>query len=311
MSSSNSNMANEVVIKVIIKPNISFTDVSDSYLSQLKIEKTLSLDGKTLVNDLCKEIVEKCCLGHLVGHHQVFFQHSNLEYYPLHSYFPNMNAEIGSFCHLLEGILTVKILVPVESFGFIKMAKVDRVYDSLIKYLLSKMGDETSQSRDPLIQYITNVVKGCPIRQLPLETLIKVDEKLTHALQSSVRSMSEGVPQLPNKDNSLNLSSVPGNSIDNGGSSIPSLNEVDREEVPPGTIAKRRREIKFREEEVAFLEDWYELVEGARPDNCVLQVIADALNSISSRSEPNKIAGKNVFNWWKRRRNSEIESTIC
>ena len=102
--------------------------------------------------------------------------------------------------------------------------------------------------------------------------------------------------QLPDKENSLHLSSVPRDSIGSGGNSTSSPYNVDREEVPPGTIARRGRGIKFREEEVTFLEDWYELVERARPDDCVLQVIADACNSISSRSEPNIIAGKNVFN---------------
>uniref|UniRef100_A0A0K0G136 Homeobox domain-containing protein n=1 Tax=Strongyloides venezuelensis TaxID=75913 RepID=A0A0K0G136_STRVS len=311
MSSSNLNMTDEVALKVIIKPNISFTDVSDQYLSQLKIEKTLSLDGKTVVNDLCKEVVEKCCLEHLVDHLQVFIRHPNQEFYPLCSYFPNMNAKIGSFCHLLEGSMTIKILVPVESFDFIEMTKADRVYESFIKYLLSKMGDNKSQSTDPVIQFVTNVVKCCPIRQLPLETLIQVDEKLTHALQSNVRSMSGDVAPPPDKDNNLNLSSVARDTICSGGNSSLSSYKVHPKKVPPVTIVRKHKEMKFKEEEVAFLEDWYELVGGARPDDCVLKIIVDALNSISGRSEPNKIASKNVFNWWKRRRNNEIGGIIC
>uniref|UniRef100_A0A0K0F5B4 SAWADEE domain-containing protein n=1 Tax=Strongyloides venezuelensis TaxID=75913 RepID=A0A0K0F5B4_STRVS len=220
------------------------------------------------------QIIDKTCVL------AVFIQHLNQEFYPLCSYFPNMNLEIGSFCHLLEGSLTVKILVPVESFDFIEMTKADRVYESFTKYSFSIMGDDKSQLTNPVIQYVTNVVKCCSIKKLPIETLTQVDEKLPHALQSSVRSMSGDVAPLPDKDNNLNLSSVARDTI-----------------VPPATIIRKRREMRFKEEEVAFLKDWYELVGGARPGDYLQEIIVDALNSISGYSESNKIAGKNVFNW--------------
>uniref|UniRef100_A0A0K0FNF3 Homeobox domain-containing protein n=1 Tax=Strongyloides venezuelensis TaxID=75913 RepID=A0A0K0FNF3_STRVS len=325
MSSNNANVMDEVDINVIIRPNLSVLEASDPHLSQLKIEKTISLDTKTLVRDLCRKVVEEYYLENLVDDLQVYVKHPNLEYYHLSSFFPSMNGEIGYVSRLFGKKLTIKILVPVKSCGFIKMAIADRVYENSVQYLLSKTDDVKSQLPDINIQYLANEVNGRSIRYLPLKTLLQMDEEITHALQSRVKSISrDGTPPL-NKDDSINFPSLPRDSIDSyvgtaheelginidellvisGGSSTPSPSKEAHEKVPPSMRTNRRRAIRYKEEEVAFLEDWYESLGGTSPDDCVLQDLAYALNAISGRSEPNKIADRNIFNWWKRRRTRE------
>uniref|UniRef100_A0A0N5BRR3 Homeobox domain-containing protein n=1 Tax=Strongyloides papillosus TaxID=174720 RepID=A0A0N5BRR3_STREA len=314
MVSIKDEVVDEITIKLIIRPNLNISDAGDPHLSQLKIEKTVSLNPKTLVKDVCRKVMEEYYLGNLVDDFQVFVQHSNLEYYHLSSFFPSMDAEIGSVGRLFGDRLTIKILIPVKSCGFIRMAIVDRVYENSIEYLLSKTGDVKSELQDTIIQYLIN---DCSIRYLPLETLLQMDEEITRALQPDVRSMSGDAVPPEDKDDSLKYAVVVGIAheelginiddlqICSSGNSTLSPSKVNREEVPPSTRANRRRAIKYKEEEVAFLEDWYDTLGGTPPDDCILQELSNVLNAISGRSEPNKIAGRNVFNWWKRKRTRE------
>uniref|UniRef100_A0A0N5BA02 FERM domain-containing protein n=1 Tax=Strongyloides papillosus TaxID=174720 RepID=A0A0N5BA02_STREA len=106
-------MADGVAMKVIIKPFLGFIEVRDPHLSELPIEKTLTLDPRTLVKDLCKSVMEGYNLGHGGGDFQVFIRHLNLEFYPFRTFFHDRNASIGSVAVLLEGVLTIKILIPL------------------------------------------------------------------------------------------------------------------------------------------------------------------------------------------------------
>uniref|UniRef100_A0A0N5CBB1 Chromo domain-containing protein n=1 Tax=Strongyloides papillosus TaxID=174720 RepID=A0A0N5CBB1_STREA len=62
MSSENFDMRDPITLKVIIRPSLDVFTLRDKSLSQLAIEKTLPLDPKTLIKDLCKKAMEKCNL---------------------------------------------------------------------------------------------------------------------------------------------------------------------------------------------------------------------------------------------------------
>uniref|UniRef100_A0A0N5BGA1 Uncharacterized protein n=1 Tax=Strongyloides papillosus TaxID=174720 RepID=A0A0N5BGA1_STREA len=85
------------------------------------------------------------------------------------------------------------------------------VYEKFIKYMISRLGNNNIQS-------VKNEMEGRSLRQLPLETLPKMDEELTHALQWNVTSMSRSVSQTPERNQSLNFASVPRDSSSSLGS---------------------------------------------------------------------------------------------
>uniref|UniRef100_A0A0N5C1E3 WS_DGAT_C domain-containing protein n=1 Tax=Strongyloides papillosus TaxID=174720 RepID=A0A0N5C1E3_STREA len=162
MSSNGSTIAGGVAIKVIFKPILGLMDARDPRFMQK-------------------------CYGRVQHRHmgddfQVFVRHPNLEYYPIRTFSHDTNVSIGSVALLLEDILTIKIVIPLNLFYDCNPSTIipDVVYERFIEYLISRLGDNKSQVSDPIIQYVKNEVEGRSIRQLPLETLSKMDKELTH-----------------------------------------------------------------------------------------------------------------------------------
>uniref|UniRef100_A0A0N5BEC9 Homeobox domain-containing protein n=1 Tax=Strongyloides papillosus TaxID=174720 RepID=A0A0N5BEC9_STREA len=316
MSSNNSTMAGEVTIKVIIRPSLGFMDARDPHLSQLAIAENVTLNPKILIKDLCKSVMEGYNLGHVANDFQVLVQHSNLEYYPLSTFFHDMNAKIGSVASRFEDILTIKIFVPLKFCEDIRMVKVEGVYKNIIKYLLSRVDDKEGQLPDSIIQYIRYEAEGYTIKQLPLETLSKMYEGLAHALKSDVTSMSLNVALTPDRDNTLNFASVPRDDsisprgVDSdtlkqcidaldiiiGDGSPLSSSQENHDEVELGARSKKR--VKYSKEiELPILERWY-----GSSCNHDYGRYAEALNTISGRTGLDRLTPGNICSWFRRRR---------
>uniref|UniRef100_A0A0N5C369 MAGE domain-containing protein n=1 Tax=Strongyloides papillosus TaxID=174720 RepID=A0A0N5C369_STREA len=303
MSSNSSTMASGVAIKVIIKPILGLMDASHPQLSKLEIEKTITRNPTTLVKDLCKSVMEEYNLGHLSDDFEVFVRYPNSEYYPLGTFLHDRNASIGSVAVLLEGILTIKILVPLNLFYDCNPNTMtpDVVYEKFIKYMISRLGNNNSQVPDPIIQYVRNEMEGRSFEQLPLETLFKMDRELTHARQWNITSMSRNLSQAPER--SLNFASDPKDissssggvgsdvfqeciavldSIIDGGSSTTSSHK-GRKEVQQGGRPKERI-IYDKEIGLSMLKGSYKSSYA-----CDFGRYAEALDDISAR------IGKNYF----------------
>uniref|UniRef100_A0A0K0FZY5 Homeobox domain-containing protein n=1 Tax=Strongyloides venezuelensis TaxID=75913 RepID=A0A0K0FZY5_STRVS len=318
MSLKTSTSADGVAITAIIKPILGFMEVKDNYISELAVEKTVTLSPRVLIKDLCRNVMEVYNLGHVADDFQVYIRHSNSEYYLLNTFFHDMNAEIGSVAPLFKDTLTIKIFVPLKFCECIKTVKADGVYENFIKYLISRMSDKKSQLRDEIIQYVRNEAKGCPIRQLPLETLTKMDEKLTHALQLNVTSMSEIVSPTPQKDCSLSIASVPrDNSISPRGVEpddlklcIDDLESIIGDSLTTSSSqenhkvvrldAKPKKRVKYdKKVELPILEKWYGSSSSYVHD---FTQYAEALNTVSGRIESNRLTSKNIRSWFERKR---------
>uniref|UniRef100_A0A0N5C9B9 Homeobox domain-containing protein n=1 Tax=Strongyloides papillosus TaxID=174720 RepID=A0A0N5C9B9_STREA len=317
MSLNKSTIADGVVIKAIIKPNLGFMEVKDTYISELAVERTVTLSPRVLIRDLCRSVMEVYNLGHMADDFQVYIRHPNLEFYLLNAFFNDMNAEIGSVAPLFKDALTIKIFVPLQFCECIKMVKADGVYENFIKYLISRVGGKESQLSDEIVQYVKKEAKGCPIRQLPLEILTKMDEKLTHALQSNVTSMSEVVPPTPQRNHSLSFASVPrDNSISPrgvepddlklcindlesiiGDGLTTSSSQENHAEIHLGARPKKR--VKYdKKVELPILERWYN---GSSYTHDFARY-AEALNIVSGRLESDRLTSKNIRTWFERKR---------
>uniref|UniRef100_A0A0N5BTI6 Homeobox domain-containing protein n=1 Tax=Strongyloides papillosus TaxID=174720 RepID=A0A0N5BTI6_STREA len=310
------------IVKVIVKPSINITSGNYSTLSQQTIEKDIALDSRILVKDLCRQIMEKIGLQDLVNQSQAFIQHSNLEYYPLSSFVPDMNIKIGSVTPLLKSELVVKILVPLKSDDFVKMEEVNVLCRKLIQYLLSEVPDVENHLPSAIIQARRNCQS---IRQFPLETLIQMNEEI-------IGSMNRSTTPTSNAGQNSSLFSTPrmySNSFDararyhgvmfndmeksfcnlpvfSGGNSYPKSFQVSHEKVSQGTTPYVCRVIRYNKEvEVPILEQWYKTLAGASPTYFDFQNYASALNILSFRDDHNKITAKNIHGWYKRRKASE------
>uniref|UniRef100_A0A0N5BRD2 Homeobox domain-containing protein n=1 Tax=Strongyloides papillosus TaxID=174720 RepID=A0A0N5BRD2_STREA len=198
MSLNNPDIVSTVTVEMVIKPNLSPMEVGDLYLSGLTIAKAVALDPTTLAKDFFKKLMEEYGSEHAGNNFQVFIQNSNLEYYPLDSFFSDMNVGIASICPLLGNVLKAKIFAPLIFFDCIKMMKAIEVYGNLTNYLLSKMDRENGQIPDPVIQVgVANEIKSRPIRQHTMEALSQMHDKITHTIQSNIEGMSEVMSVFP------------------------------------------------------------------------------------------------------------------
>uniref|UniRef100_A0A0K0F211 Homeobox domain-containing protein n=1 Tax=Strongyloides venezuelensis TaxID=75913 RepID=A0A0K0F211_STRVS len=320
MSSNNSTMVGEVTIKVIIRPSLGFMDVKDPHLSKLSIEENITLNSRISIKDLSKSVMKRYNLGDVDNDFQVLVQHSNMEFYPLSSFFHDMNTKIGSVASQFGEIMTIKIFVPLKICEDIRIVKVEGVYKNIINYLLSRVDDKENQLPDAIIQYKRYEAEGCPIRQLPLETLSRMDQELSHAFKSSVTSMSKNDALTSDKDNSLNFASVPRDDstspldIDSGifqyyistldsiieDFSSSSSSEENQEEVQ--LDARRKRRVKYDKEiELPILERWYKSSSYTHD----FGRYAEAINTISGRTGLDRLNSENIRSWFRRRRARE------
>uniref|UniRef100_A0A0N5C139 Non-specific serine/threonine protein kinase n=1 Tax=Strongyloides papillosus TaxID=174720 RepID=A0A0N5C139_STREA len=212
-------MAGGMAIKVILKPILGLMDTRDAHSSELEIEKTLTLNPRTLVKDLCKSVMEGYNSGHVNDDFRVLACHSNFEFCPFRTFFHDTNAPIGSVAVLFEGMLTIKILIPLNLFYDCdcnpNTMTPDVVYEEFIKYMISRLGNNNSQVPDPIIQYVKNEMEGRSFKQLPSETLSIMDRELTHARQWNITSMSRSASQSPKR--SISFASDPRDSSTSSG----------------------------------------------------------------------------------------------
>uniref|UniRef100_A0A0N5BTI7 Uncharacterized protein n=1 Tax=Strongyloides papillosus TaxID=174720 RepID=A0A0N5BTI7_STREA len=314
------------IVKVIVKPSVSIISENDANLSQLAIEKYVALDSRIFVKDLCRKIMEKIGLQDLVNQSHAFIQHSNLEYYPLNSFIPDMNVDIGSISPLLKNKLTVKLLVPLKSDDFVKMEEVNILCRNLLQYLFLKIPEIGNHIPDVIYQYIKDEGRNChSIRQFPLETLIQMNEE-------NIGSINRSNTFTSNAGQNSSLFSTPrmysnsfdcktryhgvmfsemGNSLGNlqefsGGNSYPGLFQVNHDRLSSGNRPDANRSIIYNKDvELPILQQWYKSLGGSPPTNSDLQNHAFALNILSSRSDPNKLTADDILDWYKKRQACE------
>uniref|UniRef100_A0A0N5BHG2 Uncharacterized protein n=1 Tax=Strongyloides papillosus TaxID=174720 RepID=A0A0N5BHG2_STREA len=84
-----------------------------------------------------------------------------------------------------------------------------KAYDDVFRYLVSKIGNDSRYSSDPVIQCAINEINSYPDGEIPHEAVLRVKEKINNQMQSNGGRISRGVRTTSYRNESFDIPSVP------------------------------------------------------------------------------------------------------
>uniref|UniRef100_A0A0K0F374 Homeobox domain-containing protein n=1 Tax=Strongyloides venezuelensis TaxID=75913 RepID=A0A0K0F374_STRVS len=311
-----------IPIKVIVKRVINVQNSSDSFAFEAENERIVFINPGTLIKDVCREIMNKIGLDHLINNSQAYIQFPGPRYFTFESFFTNLDANIGIVKSLFGEALVVRISSIGDAKDFSDLDMKKSVCSNLIQLLLKKYPSMTQYIENPDVLDIINSLNTTSDIKIPYQTIFNINRGLEDELISTNLNEIRPSSYFRNSEQPPTPSSLTGDlnpqkpkeelSPDNGSIIKTILQNISSQQgymksiLTPGSRQHyySRCRVSFDPtKETPILEKWYE--ENKTPTSFQLQHYANHLNEMSNRTPNARITSHNVKIWFKNRRAKE------
>uniref|UniRef100_A0A0N5B4P2 Homeobox domain-containing protein n=1 Tax=Strongyloides papillosus TaxID=174720 RepID=A0A0N5B4P2_STREA len=317
-----------IPIKVIVRRIVNVQNPSEAFAFEAENERIVFINPGTLIRDVCREIMSKIGLDHLINNSQAYIQFPGPRYFTFESFFPNLDVNIGIVKSLFGEALVVRISSVGDTKDFSDLDMKKSVCTNMLQLLLKKDPSVRQYIENPLVLDIINSLNATSDIKIPYQTIFNVNRGLEEELISTNLNEIRPNSYFKNSEQPPTPSSLTGDLNqqeglktqkpkeellpDNGSFIKTILQNISPHQgfmksilTPPSRqhYYSRCRVSFDPTKETPILEKWYE--ENKTPTSFQLQQYANQLNEMSNRTPNARITSHNVKIWFKNRRAKE------